>query len=172
MKNREKRDKRCYECKMSRCHAITVMNVTQSNFAYGSSAYAVKSTSQSYTFTSINDTFYHTFAKFSVFPTLASGASIARGCPPPIGGDCLAPSLRSRGTISGRSPNPLAFSLRKEKGSQKKRNIFLLERRIAWADYNQKPSAFVLLPKKKRHYRSECIRLLPLLCAHLFWICA
>ena len=172
MKNREKRDKRCYECKMSRCHAITVMNVTQSNFAYGSSAYAVKSTSQSYTFTSINDTFYHTFARFSVFPTLASGASIARGCPPPIGGACLAPSLRSRGTKSGRSPNPLAFPLQKEKVSQKKRNIFLLERRFAWADYKQKPSAYILLPKKKRHCKSECISLSRPPCAHSFWICA
>ena len=106
MKNRDKRDKWCYECKMSRCHAITVMNVTQSNFAYGSSAYAVKSTSQSCTFTSINETFYHTFARFSVFPTLASGASIARGCPPPNGGALLAPSLRSRRNNIGQKPEP------------------------------------------------------------------
>ena len=43
---------------------------------------------------------------FSVFLTLASGASIARGCPPPNGGALLAPSLRSRRDIIGQKPEP------------------------------------------------------------------
>ena len=43
---------------------------------------------------------------FSVFPTLASGASIARGSPPPNGGTRLAPSLRSRRDIIGQKPEP------------------------------------------------------------------
>ena len=43
---------------------------------------------------------------FSAFPTLASGASIARGSPPPNGGALLAPSLRSRWDIIGQKPEP------------------------------------------------------------------
>ena len=43
---------------------------------------------------------------FSVFPTLASGASIARGRPPPFGGAHLAPSLRSRWDRIGQKPEP------------------------------------------------------------------
>ena len=43
---------------------------------------------------------------FSAFPTLASGASIARGCPPPNGGARLAPSLRSRWDNIGQKPEP------------------------------------------------------------------
>ena len=43
---------------------------------------------------------------FSAFPTLASGASIARGCPPPFGGAHLAPSLRSRWDNIGQKPEP------------------------------------------------------------------
>ena len=43
---------------------------------------------------------------FSAFPTLASGASIARGCPPPFGGAHLAPSLRSRWDRIGQKPEP------------------------------------------------------------------
>jgi len=43
---------------------------------------------------------------FSAFPTLASGASIARGCPPPFGGAHLAPSLRSRRDNIGQKPEP------------------------------------------------------------------
>ena len=43
---------------------------------------------------------------FSAFPTLASGASIARGCPPPNGGAHLAPSLRSRWDRIGQKPEP------------------------------------------------------------------
>ena len=42
----------------------------------------------------------------SAFPTLASGASIARGRPPPNGGARLAPSLRSRWDNIGQKPEP------------------------------------------------------------------
>lgn len=43
---------------------------------------------------------------FSAFLTLASGASIARGRPPPNGGARLAPSLRSRRDTIGQKPEP------------------------------------------------------------------
>ena len=43
---------------------------------------------------------------FPHFPTLASGASIAPGCPPPFGSARLAPSLRSRWDNIGQKPEP------------------------------------------------------------------
>ena len=52
------------------------------------------------------------FIVLCIFPTLASGASIARGSPPPFGGAHLAPFLRSRWDIIGQKPEP-AISRRK-----------------------------------------------------------
>ena len=76
---------------------------------------------------------------FSAFPTLASGASIARGSPPPKAAPSSHRPCAHAGTISGRSPNPLTFSLRKEKVSQKKRNQKYNTKKgdFSWDDYNQ-----------------------------------
>jgi len=56
---------------------------------------------------------------FSAFPTLASGASIARGRPPPNGGARLAPSLRSRWDNIGQKPEPTYLFFAERKGKPK-----------------------------------------------------
>lgn len=92
---------------------------------------------------------------FSVFPTLASGASIARGRPPPTGGAHLAPSLRSRRDKIGQKPEPTYLFFAKMKTDcyaiiQKKRNQKYSSKKgdFYWVDHKQKPLRFGLLPKK------------------------
>ncbi len=69
---------------------------------------------------------------FSAFPTLASGASIARGRPPPFGGARLAPSLRSRWDGIGQKPEPtyLFFAERKGKPKETKTKNIIVRKEI------------------------------------------
>ena len=69
---------------------------------------------------------------FSAFPTLASGASIAPGCPPPNGGARLAPSLRSRRDNIGQKPEPtyLFFAERKGKPKETKTKNIIVRKEI------------------------------------------
>jgi len=69
---------------------------------------------------------------FSAFPTLASGASIARGRPPPNGGAHLAPSLRSRWDRIGQKPEPtyLFFAERKGKLKETKTKNIIVRKEI------------------------------------------
>ena len=69
---------------------------------------------------------------FSAFPTLASGASIARGRPPPFVGALLAPSLRSRWDKIGQKPEPtyLFFAERKGKPKETKTKNIIVRKEI------------------------------------------
>ena len=72
------------------------------------------------------------FSEFSVFPTLASGASIARGCPPPIGRRLprTVPALAR--DIIGQKPEPtyLFFTKRKSKPKETKYIFVRKENRL------------------------------------------
>ena len=68
---------------------------------------------------------------FSAFPTLASGASIARGCPPPFGGAHLTPSLRSRWDNIGQKPEPTCLFFAKR--NEHKYIISVLKEERNWA---------------------------------------
>ena len=68
---------------------------------------------------------------FPHFPTLASGASIARGRPPPNGGANLTPSLRSRRDIFGQKPEPTCLFFAKR--NEHKYIISVLKEERNWA---------------------------------------
>ena len=89
---------------------------------------------------------------FSAFPTLASGASIARGCPPPFGGAHLAPSLRSRRDRIGQKPEPtyLFFAERKGKPKETKtKNIIVRKENYLGRSQTETISLHVTPEEKK-----------------------
>ena len=92
------------------------------------------------------------YNEISTFPTLASGASIARGRPPPNGGAHLVPSLRSRRDRIGQKPEPTI-----RRGITCRR-AGACSRRFLYSQYVYRRGAFHMLPKKKGRIWNPPIR--------------